>query len=219
MRRTLCITLIVAALLGLMDVAAQTRRDIQVVALFSGKAVIVIDGQRHILSEGQSSPEGITLIEADSKRAILEIEGERRSFPLGQRIGANYAKPSAKGAVVIYRDSGGMFHGAGAINGFAVNFLVDTGASMVAMNSGHAKRIGINYREQGNRIPIATASGQTMGYRVMLDSVRLGDITLNGIEAVVIEGGSPGTILLGSTFLSRVHTQNDGRVMEIRKKY
>lgn len=219
MHRTLRVMFFVVVLLGLMDVQAQGRRDIQVVALFSGKAVVMIDGRRRLLAEGQSSPEGITLIEADSKRAILEIEGERRQFPLGRRIGANYAKPSSKGAVVIYRDSGGMFHGAGAINGFAVNFLVDTGASMVAMNSGHARRIGLNYRVPANRIPIATASGQTMGYRIMLESVRLGDITLNRVDAVVIEGSSPGTILLGSSFLSRVHTQNDGRVMEIRKKY
>lgn len=207
------------SLLLLLTPSVHALSDIQVVALFTGKAVVMLDGQKRILSVGQTSPEGVTLVAADSNRAVLQIDGKQRSFPLGQRIGANYSTPSGGKTVKIYKNSGGMFTTPGSINGQAVSFLVDTGASSVAMNSGHAKRLGIRYKYEGRKIGIGTASGTTSGYRVTLERVKVGSVELTDVEGVVIEGSAPPTILLGMTFLGQLSVKNEGSVMELERKY
>ncbi len=193
--------------------------EIQVLGLFNGKAMVEINGQRRVLAEGERSPEGVLLIEANSKQAMLEVDGEARPYALGRRVGTQYVKPGTGPTVNVYRNSGGMFTTVGTINGFSVQFLVDTGASSVAMNTAQAKRLGIDYRLYGRRVGVSTASGTASGYEVRLDSVKVGDIELHNVEAIVLEGGSPEIALLGMSFLGRLSIQNDGHVMQLEKKY
>ncbi|MCW8853621.1 MAG: hypothetical protein OQK72_02860, partial [Gammaproteobacteria bacterium] len=70
-----------------------SAEKIEVQGLFSGKAVVLIDGQRHILSIGQTSPEGVKVISADSKSAILEVSGSQKTYRLGNTIHTNFEKP------------------------------------------------------------------------------------------------------------------------------
>jgi aspartyl protease family protein len=191
--------------------------QVEVQALFGGKAVVSIDGQRRTLSIGQTGPEGVKLINADSKQAVLEIDGKAKAYKPGGAISLSYAKPKHL-EEKIYADERGMFRSVGTINGQTVRFLVDTGATTVAMNKSQAKQLGVNYRMTGERIVVSTASENVRGYRVRLKSVSLGKIKQKDVVAMVIDGDHPGPILLGMSFLGKLKVEKAGDVMKIRQR-
>ena len=121
--------------------------------------------------------------------------------------------------MTIYRDAKGAYSTVGSINGRTVNFMVDTGATAIAMSSDEARRLGIVYRLDGDPVGVTTASGTVPGHRVTLDRVTVGDITLRNVDALVIPGNLPEQVLLGLTFLNRVEIRQDGTVMVLRTKY
>nr|WP_256489599.1 TIGR02281 family clan AA aspartic protease [Pleionea sp. CnH1-48] len=110
----------------------------------------------------------------------------------------------------LIRQGDGMFRAKGLINGVSVNFLVDTGATVIAMNHSVANRVRIPYRTQGRLTKVETASGITDAYKVNLATVRVGDIELKNVEAVVIVGAQPSSVLLGMSFLSRLQMKQEG---------
>lgn len=207
-----------AGLLGLGLCAPLWAADVQVVGLFKDKAVISVDGRRHVLARGERSPEGIRLLEADSRTAVLEIDGQRRRYTLGGRVGAVYKAPQ-RARVQVVRDNAGMFTTVGSINGQTADFLIDTGASAVAMGELQARRLGLAYRLQGKPTAARTASGRARAWALRLDSVRLGGIELRGVEALVVEGGPADHVLLGMSFLNRLHTRREGNVLVLEKTH
>ena len=204
---------------SLITVAGKTAAEpvIEVQALFGGKAVVMIDGQRRTLSMGQTSPEGVTLKTADSKQAVLEIDGVEKTYKPGGAISLSYAKPKHV-EEKVYADERGMFRSVGTINGRTVRFLLDTGATTVAMNKSQAKQLGVDYRMTGKHVVVSTASQNVKGYRVRLKSVSLGKIKQNNVEAMVIDGNHPGPILLGMSFLGKLKVEKAGDVMKIRQR-
>ena len=112
-----------------------------------------------------------------------------------------------------------MYSTVGFINGQQVNFLVDTGATWIAMNVHQARSLGINFRYIGKRGSVSTANGIVPFYQVILDKVRVGEIELLNVAAGVLEGSSPPQVLLGNSFLNRVEMQRHGQVMLLKKKY
>ena len=116
-----------------------------VLGLFKNKAIVKVDGKQRILSVGKMSPEGILLISANSKEAVLEIEGVRNTYTLGAHIGGKFKKPKGGKISTIAPDANGMYWVSGSINGFQVSFVVDTGATLISMNKHQAKRIGLKY--------------------------------------------------------------------------
>ena len=112
-----------------------------------------------------------------------------------------------------------MYATAGFINGQPVNFLVDTGATWIAMNSHQARSLGINFRFLGKRGHVSTANGVVPIYRVTLAKVRVGEIELTNVAAGVLEGNSPEEVLLGNSFLNRVEMQRQGQVMLLKQKF
>ncbi len=193
-------------------------QDIEVLALFRDQAVIRIDGQRHTLKAGESTPDGVRLVRTDEQGAVLSTAAGERHYPLGARLRQGYQETQAA-AVQVFRDRAGMFSTVGAINGLPVTFMVDTGASTVAMNAAQARRLGIDYRVVGEPGTVVTASQAEPVYRVMLDVVKVGSIELRNVEAVVLEGAQPAQTLLGMSFLGRLEMQNDGQRLTLRKKY
>ncbi|HEC06426.1 MAG TPA: TIGR02281 family clan AA aspartic protease, partial [Thiolapillus brandeum] len=107
----------------------------------------------------------------------------------------------------------------GAINGHPVVMVVDTGANTVALSAEHAAGMGIDYLRKGRPVMVQTASGVVKGYDVRLSTVRAGSIRLQNIPAVVIEGSLPEKVLLGMSFLSRLHIQNKGNLMVLTKSH
>jgi aspartyl protease family protein len=112
-----------------------------------------------------------------------------------------------------------MYKTVGSINGYTVDFLVDTGASVVAINSTLAKRLGIQYKLEGEETIVGTASGNTLAFSVSLDQVKVGDLMLRNIEAVIIEGNDPQTPLLGMSYLGRLKLNNEGQTLELEEKF
>ncbi len=112
-----------------------------------------------------------------------------------------------------------MYTTVGSINGMPVNFLIDTGASAVAMSAAEAKRLGVNYKLEGERIQVRTASGISAAYRVQLDTVKVGDILQRNVNAFVIEGNAPQMVLLGMSYLGRLKIRNEGSVMHLEQKF
>ena len=204
--------------LGLPAVFALAGPDVRVVGLFSGKAVVMIDGQQRVLRAGEPGSAGIRLIEATSEAAVLEIEGERVTARLDGRV-TRSGRPAARKEVQVFRNERGLYTTVGAINGLTVPFLVDTGASTVAMNSVQARRLGIDFRVEGEPATVVTASGYAEAWKVMLRSVKVGALEVKGVEAVVIDGDQPAITLLGMSYLKRLEIDNDGQFMTLRLKY
>lgn len=207
--------LIVAALLFS---TAAVALDIVVVALFKDKAVMNIDGNRRVLRVGEVSPEGAKLISADSDEAVIEVNGRREAFPLGAHIGSSF-QAAASREVQIFPDTYGMYTTTGSINGHLINFLVDTGATTIALNANHAKRLGIDFRYVGKKGVVETASGVVEAYGIVLNSVRVGEIELRDVYATVIDGDFPTDVLLGMSFLGRVEMQRAGKALTLKKKF
>lgn len=190
---------------------------ITVVGLFRDKAVIEIDDRQRVMSIGETSPEGVKLISANSREAVLEVNGKQGTYTLGTHISTNYSGPEAGKTVTIAPDSMGMYEVNGSINGFQVKFVVDTGATLIAMNKNHAKRIGINYKLDGVEGLTETASGYEKNYLVKLDEVRVGDIRLTDVTASVHDSDFPSVILLGNSFLNRVNMTREGALLQLEK--
>ena len=181
------------------------------------QAVVTIDGKQRILKMGTPSPEGVSLITADSQKAVLEWQGERIERTLTREISANYTERTEEEAR-IPRGRDNHFFTTGNINGQPVRFMVDTGAFAIAMTPVEADRLHLNWR-QGERFVANTAGGGTPSYKVMLDSVSVGGITLHNIVAAVIVADSTGEILLGMSFLEKTEMREANNTLVLRKKY
>jgi len=198
---------------------AMAVERLRVVALFSDKAMVEIDGKNRLLKKGKASPEGVLLISADARGAVLEFDGRREAYELGRHVSASYSRPKVQ-EVRIWRDAHGSYTTVGTINGRTVNMLVDTGASAVAMSEVEARRLAIPYLLTGQVIRVSTASsGNIKGYNVLLDRVQVGDILLRNVRGTVIEGNSPREVLLGMTFLGQLQMENSGSVLLLKTKY
>jgi aspartyl protease family protein len=202
---------------GMLNVAHATP-DVRVVGLFNDRAVVLIDGTQHVLRAGQSGPEGVRLLAADSESALLEIDGREIEARLDGRVTARKRTAEVQ-EVQVWRNSAGMYTTVGSINGLTVTFLVDTGASQVALNADEARRLGIDFRVSGTPTVVGTASGVARAWAVTLDSVKVGSLEMRNVGAVVLEGSTPQHTLLGMTYLGRLEIDNDGRLMTLRKKY
>jgi aspartyl protease family protein len=210
---------LLAAVFLLAPLAAPAA-DVSVIGLFSGRAVLVIDGGKpRTLKAGETSPEGVRLINASSESAVVEIGGKRQTLVLGQSgyVAAPNNGP-AGASVTLSADTRGHFVTTGAINGNSIQFMVDTGATAVTLSSDDARRLGINYLA-GPRSYSQTANGVVPVYRITLDSVRVGDVTVNNVDAIVIEGHVLPIALLGMSFLNRMEMKRDGMTMTLIKRY
>lgn len=208
-----CLTVLALLSPGLLWAAPQ----VQVVGLFPGAAVLNVDGQRKLVRAGQTGPGGVQVVSVDKQGALLRVAGVERSYPLSREYSAGFAEPVKK-RLSIAKGIGGHYWVAGSVNGQTVQFLVDTGATSVALNDAHARRLGIDYRVNGQPLQVNTASGITRGWRVMLDRVKVGDLEVLGIEAVVLEGSAPHEALLGMSFLSRVGWREEQGLLVLESK-
>jgi aspartyl protease family protein len=196
---------------------AETR--LNVVGLFSGKALVSINGgSPESIAAGQTK-NGVKLISANSESATFMVEGKRQTLKMGQAASvAGNAGPVNNSPVSLYADSQGHFSGNLSINGASLKYLVDTGASTVALNSGDAKFAKIDY-EKGEKAQASTANGVIEVYLVKLNTLKIGTIILNNVEATVHEGGSPSVVLLGMSALNKLDMKRENSIMTLTKKY
>jgi aspartyl protease family protein len=192
--------------------------DITVFALFKDKAVLQIDGKRRVINAGETSPEGVRLVSADSDEAVLEVDGQRSAYPLGSHISTGY-KAAKTREVTIWSSNNGMYRTTGSINGRLIEFLVDTGATFISLNEQHARKLGLDYRFLGRPVQMTTASGITTAYHLKLDTVKVGEVALRNVDAVIHDGPFPDVALLGMSFVGRLDMQRKGQALILKKKF
>lgn len=185
--------------------------------VFGNRAVIVTgDNRLHTLRAGQTSSDGIRLVSVDAESAVVEIDGIRQTLRLGERV-VSAESANAGSSVIIEGDGQGHFVVQGSVNGAAMRFLVDTGATAVSMGAADARRAGIDYR-QGRRAQSQTANGVAPIWIVKLNSVRIGGIELSGVDAAIHEGEMP-IVLLGMSFLNRMRMSREGSRLVLERRY
>jgi aspartyl protease family protein len=192
--------------------------DVNVIGLFTNKAVIVVNrGAPRTISAGETTAEGVKLISSDSRGAVIEIDGKRQTVEMGQHV-ESAAQTSARRAVTLPADSRGQFVTDGMVNGAHIRFLVDTGATYVSIPASEAARLGIDYRK-GQRGRSITANGPIDTFRLTLDSVTVGDVTILNVEAVVHQAPGLDVALLGMSFLNRTEIRNEGTTLTLVKRF
>ena len=191
--------------------------DVGLAGLFPGKVLLTINGGTpRIVAVGARTDEGVRVLSVEGDTATLEIDGKKRTLRVGQNV-ASQASTGGPQSAVLTADGRGHFLTTGLVNGTSLRFLVDTGASMISLGAGDARRIGID-PGKGEPGIVNTANGQARVSRVKLDSVRVGDIVLNNVDATVHQHDLP-FALLGMSFLNRMEMQRDGDTMTLKKRY
>ncbi|MDB5773481.1 MAG: family clan aspartic protease [Burkholderia sp.] len=190
--------------------------DISVVGLFPNKAVLVVDGKSpKTYAAGNAVADGVKLVSVSESGATIDINGKRQTIVIGEHF--NRSTSGGTASVSLQADGQGHYMVQGQINGGTARMLLDTGATLIAIPASDARRLGIDYK-RGQIGYLNTANGVVSAYRVKLDTVRVGDIELNQVDAVVQESGLP-IILLGMSFLNRTAMQRDGEMMTLTKRF
>src|SRR3954470_11286284 len=119
--------------------------DVSVVALFPGKAVLIIDkGKPRTVRAGETYA-GVKLVSSSSDEAVVSVNGKQQRLHIGEGVYSALSVQNQHATIALTPDQNGHFVSSGSINGASVRFLVDTGATMVSMNVDEARRAGVNY--------------------------------------------------------------------------
>ncbi len=193
-------------------------------AALSAKAMLHIDGKRHLLAPGETSPEGVTLVSAGSDIAVVEVNGYQEVLTLGATavypgtLERPVNEDAGDDSVSLWAGPGGFFYADGTINGYPVHFLIDTGANTVAISGDLARRIGLDHAGLKQELA-TTAGGLSPVVPITLDRVSVGDITLNDVAAGIMPGQHPETPLLGLSFLGKLDMSRIGDEMHLKRRH
>ena len=194
--------------------------DVNVVGLAINKAILVIDGAKpRTVSIGQTTKSGVKLISTNKNSVVIEIAGEQRSLVLGQNL--SFAPPAQGSQVILHADSGGHFYVTARVNNkSSIRLIVDTGATMVTLSYEDARRLNIATNYKKEPITIATANGLSTAYKIKLNHIQIGNITLSNIDAIIVAKSNKLKIgLLGMSFLNRMIVKKDGSTMTLIKRF
>ena len=207
-------TALMAAICLLITVTALRAdpRSIEVEALFENAAVLMINGQRKMLRVGQSFA-GVTVVAADPASATLEFDGRKEEVGLSKRITSNFQVLQER-RHTIARDANRQYLTNAMINGRRVQVLVDTGANVVALSAAQANLLGIDFNA-GEPSRVETASGITSAHSIILQSVSVGGIEIENVQATVVAGDYPTTVLLGMSYLQHVKMQEHNGILSL----
>lgn len=188
--------------------------------MLGNRALLIVDGSAPKGVQAGESHKGVRVVSTAGDEAVVEINGKRHTLRVGDAPasvgGVGGAAPRGS-RIVLTADSGGHFMALGSINGQSVRFMVDTGATVVAMSASDADRMGLKYRS-GQQGQLATANGVVTAWRVRLDSVRIGDVEVHGVDAVVSPQGMP-FVLLGNSFLTRFQMRRDNDQLVLERRF
>lgn len=193
-------------------------QEVSLAGQMGRRALLVVDGQTLTLGVGESA-RGVKLIQLDADGAVVERGGQRLDLRTGggtARVAGSGGVVSGSREIVIPAGPGGHFVTQGSINGRPVNFMVDTGATLIALGQAEADRLGIAWRS-GEPGMVQTANGSAAAYRVTLARVRVGEVEINQVQAVVVPQSMP-MVLLGNSFLSRFRMQRDTDVLRLQAR-
>lgn len=199
-------------------VAAQ---EVALAGRMGDKALLVLQGRSVVLGLGQAHG-GVRFLRWDGEAAVVEHGGTQHRLRVGAapvRAGdgtGGAAAASSAREIVIPVSAGGHFVTAGSINGKSVRFMVDTGATLISMSHSEATRLGLDLKE-ARSVLTQTAAGVAQGQVLTLQRVRVGEVEVYNVPALVSEAPMP-FILLGNSFLERFQWQRDNDVMRLQRR-
>ena len=198
---------------------AAGAQSVALQGMLGNRALLIVDGSAPKTVAPGDTHQGVKVVSTSGDQAVVEINGKRHTLRVGDApasVGGTGGAAARGTKIVLTAGSGGHFLTQGAINGHAVQFMVDTGATSVAMGAAEAQRIGLNYKA-GQLGYGSTANGMVTVWHVKLNSVRIGDVEVHNVDASVLPAGMP-YILLGNSFLTRfqMKRENDQMVLERR---
>jgi aspartyl protease family protein len=188
--------------------------------MLGGKALLIVDGSPPKAVAVGDTHKGVKVVSTQGDEAVLEVGGKRHTLRVGDApasVGSGAGGAQGGNKVVLTAGEGGHYFTQGQINDRTVQFVVDTGATSIAISTADADRIGLNYKS-APMIRMSTANGVIPGWRMQLASVRVGDVVVYGVEAIVSSGAMP-YVLLGNSFLSRFQTSTNNGQMVLEKRY
>jgi len=208
------------ALLGGFPLAVDAR-EVVLAGVFPGKALIVVDGGApKAVGVGTTTADGVRIIGADSEGATVEVDGRRFRLVVGQHA-VNVSRSRDGGGratgITIQGDLRGQFQVTGTVNGASMLFMVDTGATFVSLGRSDALKAGVDFTK-GEPAFMQTANGVVRAWRVSLDTVRVGDVTLRNVDGIV-HGTDMPFALLGMSFLNRMELRREGTSLQLRQRY
>ena len=202
-----------AALLCALAGAAQSA-SVAFSGMLGDKALLIIDGQARGVAVG-ATVQGVKLVRLDGTQAQVEADGKTTILRLGG--GAKVAGSDGAGTgtrIVIPVGAGGHYGGLASINGHPVHYIVDTGATSIAISADVASSLGLDYADS-TAAAVMTANGAVATRRLTLNKVTIGDVTIFNVDAMVVPQTMP-VVLLGNSFLShfQMHSDSDSLVLD-----
>jgi len=208
------LTLLTAVLFA----GAACAQTVSLQGMLGSRALLIVDGAPPRGVAAGETHLGVKVVSTAGDSAVVEIKGQRHSLRVGDAPASVGGAAAPRGdRIVLTAGSNGHFLTLGQINGRAVHFMVDTGASVIGLGAAEADRLGLNYKS-GQQVRMSTANGVVPGWLVKLNSVRIGDVEVFNVDAVVGQQ-SMGHVLLGNSFLSRFQMRRDNDQMVLERRY
>jgi len=208
--------MLLAAALGLATGLA-TAQTVALAGRMGERALLVLDGQPRMLAAGQSAA-NVRFVRWQDDSAVVERDGVQTVLRLGaspSRV-AGAAAASSGREIVIASGPGGHFITGGSINGRSVRFMVDTGATLLALGREEAQRLGLDLSTARPALS-ETANGTVQVQMINLTRVRVGDIEVANVAAMVVPAAMP-YVLLGNSFLTRFQMRRENDVMRLEQR-
>jgi aspartyl protease family protein len=200
-------------------VRSETFR-ISLLGLFPDQAVVDINGKQYTLVTGQDTgPKGVKLISANSSKAVINVNGESKIFLFDDGIQTySFAKQkviSVANTDLILLPIDNVYITSGTINDSLVNFVIDENLPHVMMDRDTADRLSLDYSD-GEKVNLVSADEtEEQGAYITLDNVKIGNIDMYDVQAIVLESAKPGVVSLGTSFLDKLVLVNEGEALRI----
>ena len=181
------------------------------------RALLMVDGQPRALAVGQAA-DGVRFVRWQDEIAVIERDAGLYLLRLGatpSRLGGPAAAAAGR-EIVIAAGPGGHFITGGSINGRSVRFMVDTGATVLALGRDEAQRLGLDLSTARPALS-ETANGTVAVQMLTLSRVRVGDVEVANVAAVVVPAAMP-YVLLGNSFLTRFQMRRENDVMRLEQR-
>ncbi|MCR8956502.1 TIGR02281 family clan AA aspartic protease [Variovorax sp. S2] len=211
-------SLVVAAQLLAAAAGAHAASSVMLTGTIGSRAILIVNGAPPKTVAVGETFQGVKLVSLQAEQAVVELEGKRVNLRMDTPVSIGGGTGTGGGSrIVLPADSRGHFMTQGAINGRTVTFMLDTGATSIALSAADAQRIGLDY-SKGQRVQMNTANGVSSGYKLRLQSVRVGDVEVYDVEAIVSPQPMP-FVLLGNSFINRFSMRRDADQMVLEKRY
>ena len=206
--------------LTLLPMTAAVAQSVGLSGMLGGKALMIVDGSPPKTVAVGDTFKGVKIVSTQGDHAVVEIAGKQHTLRVGDApasVGTGTGSGAAGNRIVLTAGSGGHFFTLGQINGQSTQMVVDTGATSIAMSTSDAQRLGVNYKS-GQMVSMSTANGVIPGWVIKLSSVRVGDVTVHGVDAIVSSGSMP-YVLLGNSYLTHFQMTRANDQMVLEKRY